>query len=173
MNTYEEIYHFGIKGQKWGVRRFQNADGTLTRAGKKRYATLQKGLAGMRKESSRLKDYASYEEEKRQAAIKRYGGKNGWKNALEDEYGYGGVDNIDDPDLLEYEMQAYGVNNVTDLGKELAKAYMRSNGDMNVRDFYLSAAKDVDKLITKYENMPLDELTKEDLKNLKKLGKNA
>lgn len=34
-----EIYHHGIKGQKWGVRRFQNEDGSLTNAGKKRYAT--------------------------------------------------------------------------------------------------------------------------------------
>ncbi len=34
----EIIYHHGIKGQKWGVRRFQNEDGTLTTAGKKRYA---------------------------------------------------------------------------------------------------------------------------------------
>ena len=33
-----ELYHWGIKGQKWGVRRYQNADGTLTNAGKKRYA---------------------------------------------------------------------------------------------------------------------------------------
>lgn len=33
----EEIYHWGIKGQKWGVRRYQNPDGTLTAAGKKRY----------------------------------------------------------------------------------------------------------------------------------------
>ena len=32
-----ELYHFGIKGQKWGVRRFQNKDGSLTPAGKKRY----------------------------------------------------------------------------------------------------------------------------------------
>lgn len=30
------LYHYGIKGQKWGVRRYQNADGTLTEAGKKR-----------------------------------------------------------------------------------------------------------------------------------------
>ncbi len=38
----DETYlaHFGIKGQKWGVRRFQNPDGSLTEAGKKRYDKL-------------------------------------------------------------------------------------------------------------------------------------
>lgn len=32
-----ELYHHGILGQKWGVRRFQNKDGSLTNAGKRRY----------------------------------------------------------------------------------------------------------------------------------------
>lgn len=32
-----ELYHHGVKGMKWGVRRYQNKDGTLTSAGKKRY----------------------------------------------------------------------------------------------------------------------------------------
>lgn len=34
-----ELYHHGIKGMKWGVRRYQNEDGSLTNAGKKRYET--------------------------------------------------------------------------------------------------------------------------------------
>ena len=35
MDTY--IYHHGIKGMKWGIRRYQNKDGSLTSAGKKKY----------------------------------------------------------------------------------------------------------------------------------------
>lgn len=34
----EELYHHGIKGMRWGVRRFQNKSGSLTPAGKKRYS---------------------------------------------------------------------------------------------------------------------------------------
>lgn len=33
----KELSHHGIKGQKWGVRRYQNRDGSLTNAGKNRY----------------------------------------------------------------------------------------------------------------------------------------
>ena len=32
----KELYHYGVKGQKWGVRRYQNKDGSLTAAGKSR-----------------------------------------------------------------------------------------------------------------------------------------
>jgi len=47
MNSYykaefpysEELYHHGIKGQKWGIRRYQNSDGTLTTLGKIHYGS--------------------------------------------------------------------------------------------------------------------------------------
>lgn len=34
----DELKHYGIKGMKWGVRRFQNKDGSLTADGRKRYS---------------------------------------------------------------------------------------------------------------------------------------
>lgn len=48
-----ELQHWGIKGQKWGVRRYQNADGTLTAAGKKRY---NKELTKLREEKKVLQN---------------------------------------------------------------------------------------------------------------------
>lgn len=38
----EELYHYGIEGQRWGIRRFQNEDGSLTPEGAERYS--KKGL---------------------------------------------------------------------------------------------------------------------------------
>lgn len=39
----DELMHYGIKGQRWGFRRFQNPDGTLTAEGKIRYSETQNG----------------------------------------------------------------------------------------------------------------------------------
>lgn len=59
------LEHFGILGQKWGVRRFQNEDGSLTEAGKARYGVgknkdwkrLNRDAAHDAKEYARAKAY--------------------------------------------------------------------------------------------------------------------
>jgi len=47
MDNY--LYHHGILGQKWGVRRYQNEDGSLTAAGKKRIQQDGKGFIARKK----------------------------------------------------------------------------------------------------------------------------
>ena len=39
-NREYALEHWGIKGQKWGLRRFQNPDGTLTEEGKRHYGRM-------------------------------------------------------------------------------------------------------------------------------------
>ncbi len=51
----DELAHHGIKGQKWGVRRYENADGTLTEAGKIRYAKSQVAALKYKTAGERIK----------------------------------------------------------------------------------------------------------------------
>ena len=62
-----EIYHHGILGQKWGVRRFQNADGSLTSAGQKRREKRDAKWA--KKKSNKITAQA---QKKNQKALNKY-----------------------------------------------------------------------------------------------------
>lgn len=55
-----ELMHYGIRGQKWGVRNYQNEDGSLTPAGKQRYGGNQNGrggLFGLHKKKEKKRDW--------------------------------------------------------------------------------------------------------------------
>ena len=73
MINYEEVYlaHHGIKGQRWGVRRFQNPDGSLTSAGAKRYAIGANGKLIKKKGVTRSSNRYQIKRAKQQAKLER------------------------------------------------------------------------------------------------------
>ena len=78
----KELYHFGIKGQKWGERNYQNKDGSLTPAGVARY---RNAFSGRALGNSIKSKYAGVERRVSSALAKATGSKSLKKNA--DEWG--------------------------------------------------------------------------------------
>lgn len=76
MSNY--LQHYGTKGQKWGVRRFQNEDGTLTEEGRERYGHLKdRGDSGLIKKWTLGNEagnyaFAKWRERRHNKNLKRY-----------------------------------------------------------------------------------------------------
>ncbi len=64
-----EIYHYGILGMKWGVRRFQNEDGTLTTLGKDRYKSSRADIGSTN--TPRKKKVSEMSDKELQDAVNR------------------------------------------------------------------------------------------------------
>ena len=64
-----ELKHYGILGMHWGVRRYQNADGTLTEAGKRHYAKLDDKWAS--KNASKIRKKAMKKSQREMNKVER------------------------------------------------------------------------------------------------------
>lgn len=82
-----ELYHYGIKGMKWGVRRYQNKDGSLTPAGKKRI--------GKQYEKASKKIMRNLSKEYNSMYVKSY-------NKAADDMNRGGIDKFNSEQRLKY-----------------------------------------------------------------------
>lgn len=83
----DELYHHGIKGQKWGVRRYVNPDGTLTPEGRRRYGTAENFRAAQelqKAKSERRSALGNYLV--RNDPIANRGNKLGTANQITDRY---------------------------------------------------------------------------------------
>lgn len=138
-NPYE-LYHHGIKGQKWGVRRYQNADGSLTPRGKKKLSASYKKLASKALEQQ----YKNYN----RIYVNAY-------NKTADEYNNGKIaeynktHNVNDTD---YE-KSYAEQFNKDLSQNLRKMLAE---DMENNEYYKQAKS----LADKYNLYSVDELAR-------------
>ena len=62
---YSELFHYGVKGMRWGVRRYQNKDGSLTPLGKRHYLDQNSVREAFRTEKGVQKVVDSFSKEDR------------------------------------------------------------------------------------------------------------
>lgn len=144
------LEHHGIIGMKWGVRRYQNKDGTLTNAGKARYATdsdagspAPKSSTGKKTDTS-SKSVSEMSDEELRARLNRIN--------MEDQYNAAMAKRNPQKD-----------QRVNKLVNDLA--------EQAVRNF---AQKGIEKLVKKvFDEKEVDKITKYDTEDLSKVGDKA
>lgn len=168
----DELYHYGIKGQKWGVRRFQNEDRTWTAAGKERYGSknsLERSKTRLSNKLDRIysKTYDEYEKRSKQRdkyvedEIKKrtgYGYDEAYEKAAEQnklldtrklKYDKSLWKQINDVEDEAYEKFTKGHNQYEDVHREFAKDgekflddYLKDKGEILFTDLFKDLSRE-------------------------------
>ena len=159
-----ELYHFGIKGQRWGVRRFQSPDGTLTAAGKARYKAYKKDFKSYNKlnrhvsaSQKHLKEEGVMLDRVRDKYLKE--NKN-YEKAMRKSSGFLGLKGAEKAEKV-----ANAQKNMDDAGSEYTKAAGTYGVAKKIADQDVKALRDhVSKMIRSYGKGSINELKTETVK---------
>jgi hypothetical protein len=136
----DEIYHHGVKGMKWGVRRYQNADGSLTSAGKKRQARIEKSDARYR-EKQMVKTAKYYDKNRRTGTMgmKKVEGINSLQKKLDSQSGRYDKNVIKGQLAVRQALKQNELKKVSQLTHEQIQNERRAVGKARVKDILISA----------------------------------
>ena len=126
------LQHHGIKGQKWGVRRYQNPDGSYTEAGKKRYAIKDSMQA-------RALYYGDRRKEEKRKLLKQYGGQHKLNKAMKKE-----IEITGQRDLYKNAFGGIDIQGVSKyLDRKLNENTLKTYNDLDkaTRDYYAYQTK--------------------------------
>ncbi len=170
-NDGTSLYHYGIKGQRWGERRFQNPDGSLTAEGRRRYGVMQN--AGNYARQKYEYNKASADEFKNKVYSNEYAQKYLTKNPkegqtkwLNDMYG-------SDWKNKSYMKDVFGVDDVYKHAKEeINNEFKESqNYEVKMAKEYSKEAKIWLDRSERYFNTPVKDISKSEYKEAKKIAK--
>lgn len=151
-----ELYHHGIKGQKWGVRRYQNTDGSLTPAGRKRVSKeYEKTASKVSSELSKRYNRMYMDSYNKAANYMNRGGIDKFNSEQEKRYG---------KDFARRE--GYESDYMEAFNIQLAKNFNKS-----LNDFYNSNAdyKKSKELVDKYKMTEWDDLARSNEEKVKEV----
>ena len=166
----DELYHHGVKGMKWGVRRYQNKDGSLTNRGKKR----QKILLQASDKAKELSDMARKDSEVYRKKAESYKSAklsdSQYQKAMYDLFGN------------DSKIKGYADSEAKSMGykdsKHMAREYLGigkegSNNFKTLSDRAKKAADFYSKLSDSYKNTPISALNRKQVKRAKKFVEHA
>ena len=166
---YGYLTHHGIKGQRWGIRRFQNADGSLTAEGRKRYGYT---ISAPKKDISKLSDSKKLKLAKKQYTkdlrkanqksdyiledlsrlrenddLKEWGDNKEFKADMKKAY----------QKYVDYEKKGgYGPDYQDELLAPLYKKYPKAKDVLDGMSFWEASSKDPDKVFNEKESTWFD-----------------
>ncbi len=141
----DELYHWGILGQKWGIRRFQNSDGSLTLEGRRRYGDSDKKV-----HNQKSSNYKKIGVAIAATALASYGAYKLYQNGGISSFTNKGKTIIQQSDLSSIKVSDLDVNKaVKDWNR---KQDILSNINRNVIDMTKSIKDDISKKGVAYTN---------------------